>query len=80
MDLLVKLGFNNSYAYCCQNVDIYQVYYDSVNALFRLVDIAISIYKKNQNRFALAAAFHKKGVFYSYINDHQNALQYFKTQ
>lgn len=78
MDLLVKLGFNNSYAYCCQNVDIYQVYYDSVNDLFRLVDIAISIYKKNQNRFALAAAFHKKGVFYSYINDHQNALQYFK--
>lgn len=48
MDLLVKLGFNNSYAYCCQNVDIYQVYYDSVNDLFRLVDIAISIYKKTR--------------------------------
>lgn len=48
MDLLVKLGFNNSYAYCCQNVNIYQVYYDSVNDLFRLVDIAISIYKKTR--------------------------------
>lgn len=78
MELLQRLNLNNIYAYCCQNVDIYQIYYESVDDLFKLVDIAIAIYKKNQNQFALAAAYHKKGVFYSYVNDHKNVLKYFK--
>ncbi|MAZ66895.1 MAG: hypothetical protein CMF25_07275 [Kangiellaceae bacterium] len=75
---LESLGWENCYAFCSKSSFSYQNFFDDFETVKSLCEKAISISKKLDNEHALAAAYHKLGLYYASLQEYGSGLRYFK--
>ena len=73
LDLLIKYNLENTCAFFLQNAYMYVKYYETMEEVHESCDKAIEITSRLQNKFSLAACYHKKAIIYSYTEDYDDA-------